>query len=277
MATLNTPYTFTNGTPSNANQVNDNFTAVKSFVESQVVQVDGSVKAGTAAIADGAITVAKLAAGVQMSGPTGPQGPAGPAGPAGTNGTNGTNGAAGATGATGPEGPAGAFNANAENIIGINGAITNNGVLTQNGEMRHNPSSSSSTTALVRLSSSPWQIRVNNLSSLRDHKENIQDLENALDILNRLRPRTFVFKESHTDMNEPYEVFCRRTQKQYGFIVEEVADIDPDFIQHEPTEGGHVPQMWKHHAIVSVLVGAVKELSSKVDSLEQRLAVLEFK
>jgi hypothetical protein len=271
MATLNTPYVFSNGTPSNANHVNDNFTAVKSFVESQVVQVDGSVKAGTAAIADGAVTVAKLAPGVQMSGPTGP------AGPTGATGATGATGPAGPAGDTGPAGPAGAFNANAENIIGFNGAITNNGVLTQNGEFRYNPSGSSSTMALVRLSSSPWQIRINNLSSLRDHKENIQDLENALDILNRLRPRTFVFKESHTDMSEPYEVFCRRTQKQYGFVVEEVQDVNPDFIQHELTEDGHAPHMWKHHAIVSVLVGAVKELSSKVDSLEQRLAVLESK
>jgi hypothetical protein len=268
MATLNTPYTFTNGTPSNANQVNDNFAEVKSFAETKLVQVDGSVKAGEAAIADGAITVAKLAPGVQMSGPTGPAGPTGPTGPAGP---------AGPTGPTGATGPAGSFNADTDNTININGGITNNGYLAQNGEFRYNPSGSSSTTALVRLSSSPWQIRVNNLSSLRGHKENIQDLENALDILNRLRPRTFVFKESHTDMSEPYEVFCRRTQKQYGFVVEEVQDVNPDFIQHELTEDGHAPQMWKHHAIVSVLVGAVKELSSKVDALEAKIVELESK
>lgn len=60
MATLNIPYAFTNGTPSNATEVNADFTAVKSFVEAQLVSVDGAVKAPTVAIADGAITNAKI-------------------------------------------------------------------------------------------------------------------------------------------------------------------------------------------------------------------------
>ena len=61
MATLNIPNTFTNATIANANEVNGNFSAVKTFVEGSLVQADGSVKAGTAAINDGAITTAKIA------------------------------------------------------------------------------------------------------------------------------------------------------------------------------------------------------------------------
>ena len=60
MATLNIPNTFSNGTAANATEVNANFSAVKTFVETNVVQTDGSVKAGTSAISDGAITQAKL-------------------------------------------------------------------------------------------------------------------------------------------------------------------------------------------------------------------------
>ena len=104
MATLNITNSFSNGSVANANEVNQNFIDVKTFAESAVVQVDGSVKAGTAAIADGAITVAKLAPGVVISGPTGPQGPAGPTG---------------ATGPTGPQGPAGGFNSNSNNTIDL--------------------------------------------------------------------------------------------------------------------------------------------------------------
>lgn len=104
MATLNITNSFSNSSIANANEVNQNFIDVKTFAESAVVQVDGSVKAGTAAIADGAITVAKLAPGVQMSGPTGPQGPVGPAGP---------------TGPTGPQGATGGFNGNSNNTIDL--------------------------------------------------------------------------------------------------------------------------------------------------------------
>lgn len=69
-------------------------------------------------------------------------------------------------------------------------------------------------------------------------------------------------------MRNPYEVFARREQLQYGFIVEEVMDVNTDFIHHEQTNEGIKPQMWKHHAIIAVLVGAVKELSSRIEALE---------
>lgn len=55
MATLNITNTFTNGTPAVATEVNTNFNDVKTFVE--------ALAAGTN-IDDGAITYAKLAAGV---------------------------------------------------------------------------------------------------------------------------------------------------------------------------------------------------------------------
>lgn len=55
MATLSFPNTFVNGTPAVATEVNANFNAVKTFAE--------ALAAGTN-IDDGAITYAKLAAGV---------------------------------------------------------------------------------------------------------------------------------------------------------------------------------------------------------------------
>lgn len=61
MATLNYDYVFTNGTTANAIEVNDNFDNVKTFVESSLVHVDGSVKAGSSAIENAAITETKLA------------------------------------------------------------------------------------------------------------------------------------------------------------------------------------------------------------------------
>ncbi len=61
MAVLSIPYAFTNGTIANAIEVNADFNAIKAFVESSLVHADGTVKAGTAAISDGAVTADKLA------------------------------------------------------------------------------------------------------------------------------------------------------------------------------------------------------------------------
>ena len=61
MASLNFDYSLQNNQVADATQVMANFTNVKTFVEASSVQVDGSVQAGTAAIANNAVTAAKLA------------------------------------------------------------------------------------------------------------------------------------------------------------------------------------------------------------------------
>lgn len=63
MAVLNIPYVFTNNTIANAIEVNSDFNAIKAFVESALVQVDGTVKAGSAAIDINAIIAEKIANG----------------------------------------------------------------------------------------------------------------------------------------------------------------------------------------------------------------------
>lgn len=50
MASLSIPYSFTNGDTADANQVNANFNAVKSFVEASVVQTDGSTSLAAASV-----------------------------------------------------------------------------------------------------------------------------------------------------------------------------------------------------------------------------------
>jgi hypothetical protein len=61
MASLNFSYSLQNNQVADATHVMANFTNVKTFVEASAVQVDGSVQAGTAAIANDAVTAAKLA------------------------------------------------------------------------------------------------------------------------------------------------------------------------------------------------------------------------
>ena len=60
MASVTIPYTFTNGYAADANEVNANFAALKAFVDASLVQLDGSVQATSAAIADGTIVNADV-------------------------------------------------------------------------------------------------------------------------------------------------------------------------------------------------------------------------
>lgn len=61
MASLNVPYTFTNGTVASALEVNAVVQAIKNYAESQLVQIDGSVKTTTNSLGDLSVTAAKIA------------------------------------------------------------------------------------------------------------------------------------------------------------------------------------------------------------------------
>lgn len=63
MTSLNIPRTLSNNTVADANHVMDNFVAIRDFTNVEVVRTDGSIKAGTSAIADDAVTAAKIATG----------------------------------------------------------------------------------------------------------------------------------------------------------------------------------------------------------------------
>lgn len=60
MASLNIPNSFTNNTIADAVPMQQNFDEIESHVNANLVNIDGSVKAGTNAIADNAITKSKL-------------------------------------------------------------------------------------------------------------------------------------------------------------------------------------------------------------------------
>jgi hypothetical protein len=287
MATLNTTYTFTNGNVAEAGQVNTNFNDVESWVSTNVVQIDGSVQAPTIAIADNAITTAKiadasitvgkLAAGVQMSGPTGATGatgatgPAGPAGPTGSTGatgatgaagTNGTNGAPGATGATGPQGPIGA--------TGPAGPITDSLTISQNSgsgigvHVVRNLNQANYDSFRTTNGAGGINFAVDYLGQVyanaylphsdRTLKQNIQSADkNALSYaIDSLVPKTFNW-------------IANPEQDQLGFIAQEVQEVLPIAVQEHDNLLGI-----NYNVIIAALV-------AKCQDLEARLAALEAK
>jgi hypothetical protein len=133
--------------------------------------------------------------------------------------------------------------------------------------------------------------RIVRYTSLREFKENIEDLSNGLSIINTLRPRIFNWKMGEIDplTNEPWTDQAKELMslsKSYGFIVEEVAEDQPELVNFQPPshempwdeEGGLFdigawkPGMWDTIEIIPILVKAVQELSAKVEELESRLS-----
>ena len=98
-------------------------------------------------------------------------------------------------------------------------------------------------------------------------KENIKDIENGLDTINKLQGRTFTWKES-ADMQKG---------TKYGVIAQEIEKVLPDLVYNETgirekgEEGSR--DFYKSvnvTGIIPVLIEAVKELSAKVEALESK-------
>jgi hypothetical protein len=141
-----------------------------------------------------------------------------------------------------------------------------------------NPGPSSVTEGIVRTSTG--ELKKNSASgvSLRDYKEDIVPMENALAKLSLLQPRNFRFKEEILVPNEPYDIFNRRTQLQYGFVMEEVQESVPDLVMHKSSDGiNHEAMYWKEPGMIALAIGAIQELLAKVDLLEARVEALEGK
>lgn len=133
--------------------------------------------------------------------------------------------------------------------------------------------------------------RIVRFTSLREFKENIEDMPNGLSVINNLRPRIFSWKMGEIDpvTNEPWTDQAKELislNKSYGFIVEEVLEAQPELVTFQPPshelpwdeEGGIFdigawkPAMWNTIEVIPVLVKAIQELSAKVNELESRLS-----
>jgi hypothetical protein len=132
--------------------------------------------------------------------------------------------------------------------------------------------------------------RIIRLTSLRELKENIEDMPKGLSIINNLRPRIFSWKMGEIDpvTNEPWTNQAKELMslnRSYGFIVEEILETQPELIHFQPPshelpwdEKGGIfdidawkPTMWNTIEIIPILVKAIQELSDKVQELESKL------
>lgn len=131
-------------------------------------------------------------------------------------------------------------------------------------------------------------------SSLRDLKENIVDIDDALSIISDLRPRKYNFKvDAFSPIDpltgQPWTQEAREfatLDHKYGLIVEEVAENRPDLLSYMyiPEEGEepnyldfskYKATMWEDADVLVLCIKAIQELSQKNQELEARLQALE--
>jgi hypothetical protein len=115
-------------------------------------------------------------------------------------------------------------------------------------------------------------------ASKRELKKDITNIENSIDLIQKINPVSFRWKdESSFDCytNEIREIM--KSKKEYGFIAEDVEHAIPELSVYESNKDGSVliPSMWQHYGVIALCVGSIKELLSKINTLEERIQELE--
>jgi len=169
-------------------------------------------------------------------------------------------GPAGNTGATGPAGP-----------VGASGAGGGGGSISVTDDTSTNASyyvvvgdATSGTVSAVKVSStklyfnpSTGTLNATILNSLSDKnfKENINNIENPLDIVNGLNGVQFTWKDNG--------------KKSAGLIAQEVEEFLPELIEYNSDEK---PTMsLNYNGIIGVLVEAIKEQQRQIDELKDKI------
>lgn len=129
---------------------------------------------------------------------------------------------------------------------------------TATGGSNHAACINSSTYELLRETTSVCTV------SSAKFKKDIKPLGvKALDLIKKLNPITYSYKE---DTSSDYK------DTKYGFIAEEVANVDPHFAEYG-TDGN--PRTLDDRAIISTLVKAVQEQQVEIEALKKEIKELK--
>lgn len=212
----------------------------------------------------------------------GDTGATGATGPKGDKGDTGATGAKGDTGATGPAGPN--YLNPGTDVVGLSGThfgyssavagYWSSTSLNVGGRLWLYSVTGGSGATQALVVDSNGEVKSYTRSSLRDRKLNISEYSTAeaLSTLNQLVPKTFIFKDEFIDTADPQSVHTFKTQLQYGFVVEDIIDVNSNFIQYDYNSNKELaPLAWKQDALIALAIGAIKELSAKVAALEAQV------
>ena len=153
---------------------------------------------------------------------------------------------------------------------GRNGIISSNGGTTGIAFLTHN-GSAWARRGLFHPTNADFYTEDGTVSSLSDVriKKDIEDLEDGLDVVNQLRPRTFRFNGAG-DMGDPSG--DPEDVTRFGFIADEVLAVASQYVSIDPghLNGEKIEDMksLKLTLMIPMLVNAIKELSAEVTALK---------
>jgi len=110
-------------------------------------------------------------------------------------------------------------------------------------------------------------------------KTNIADVEEALPIINALKPRRYNYTKEHVAANTDANGncgYCADTS-YYGFVADEVETVLPSCVKVSDTCSGdiqNIKTLNMHNANI-LLFKAVQELSAQVSALQEKIAALQ--
>ena len=142
---------------------------------------------------------------------------------------------------------------------GLNGVVIGNqsGTATYNGIVFVNNGSTQTFVASVQVFAS--SVAYNTSSDAR-LKENVQNAEPALNLVDSIQVRSFDWKNTGE-------------HQRYGMIAQELQSVAPEFV-NDQLDPNHTLGI-DYSKLVPMLTKAIQELSAKNDALEARLAKLE--
>ena len=167
----------------------------------------------------------------------------------------GLRGATGATGPTGPQGTvavagsSGALQYSMGSTLGATGVLTWDRVNLRLGINNGTPSYTLDVTGNIRSTATVYAQDFDNVSDI-SFKENIAPLSQSLDIVKKLNPVSFTWKNSG--------------EKSLGLIAQEVEMVLPEIVHLDPI---NKTRTVSYVQLISLLIDAIKEQQKQIDKL----------
>ena len=88
-----------------------------------------------------------------------------------------------------------------------------------------------------------------------------------------MKPKSFIFKDNWFDKSDPESIYSLQTQSNYGLIVEDIKEIDPNLLYHKEDKETNKfePYMWKTEALIAHLIGSIKQLNINNENLNNTI------